>query len=139
MIMRPSLLLPACVLGLVAGASAQSLPDTAPIATVQVTPAAGTYRLRNEQAQQISGLYDMSNGWSVDVRADGRYADVTIDGDRPMRLLAVSSRKLVSGDGDVTLEFSRGNADSDMVMRYRPAPGRGLAEIVVSSAPVAQR
>jgi hypothetical protein len=120
----------------VAGASAQSLPDAAPIATVQVTPAAGTYRLRNEQARQISGLYDMSNGWSVDVRAE-RYADVTIDGDRPMRLLAVSSRKLVSGDGNVTLEFSRGNADSDMVMRYRPAPG--LAEIVVRSAQVAQR
>jgi len=61
----------------------------APNQTVEVTPPAGTVRLRNDQAEQIGGVYDMANGWSVLVRAAARYVDVTIDGNRPMRLRAV--------------------------------------------------
>jgi hypothetical protein len=140
--MRPlCYLFPAFLLGVASGAPAQTQPAQAPagapIQTVEVTPPAGTFRLRNEQAERIGGVYDMANGWSVLVRADARYVDVAIDGKRPMRLRAVSSRKFVSGDGGVTMEFSDGHADNDMVMRYRPAPG--LAEIVVSGASMARR
>jgi hypothetical protein len=66
-----------------------------------------------------------------------RHVDVVIDRNRPLRLLAVSSRKFVSGDGNVTMEFSRGNDDNDMTLRY--VPGLGMAGIVLTSAAFAQR
>jgi hypothetical protein len=126
---------------LASSAHAQALqpvePASTSIAVVEVKPGDGPYRLRNEQARQIAGMYEMSNGWSVDVRPDMRHVDVVINRDRPLRLLAISSRKFVSGDGNMTLEFSRGNDDHDMTLRY--VPGTGLAEVVVTSASFAQR
>ena len=74
---------------------------------------------------------------SLDVRPDMRHVDVVIDRNRPLRLLAISPRKFVSGDGNMTMEFSRGNDDSDMTLRY--VPNAGLAEVVVTSASFAQR
>jgi hypothetical protein len=82
-------------------------------------------------------MYEMSNGWSIDVRPDMRHVDVAIDRNRPVRLLALSPRKFVSGDGNMTMEFSRGNDDHDMTLRY--VPGAGLAEVVLTSAAFAQR
>jgi hypothetical protein len=125
------------LLALASGALAQTLQPADPVAVVQVRPMDGPYRLRNEQARQIAGMYEMSNGWSVDVRPDMRHVDIVVDRNRPMRLLAVSSRKFVSGDGNVTMEFSRGNDENDMTLRY--APGPGLAEVVLTSASFAQR
>jgi hypothetical protein len=127
----PALLVPA------SGTQAQTPQTDAPVAVVQVKPLDGPYRLRNEQARQIAGTYEMSNGWSIDVRPDMRHVDVAIDRNRPLRLLAVSSRKFVSGDGNVTMEFSRGNDDNDMTLRY--VPGLGMAEVVLTSASFAQR
>jgi hypothetical protein len=136
--MRPSsLLLFPALLVLAPYAHAQALQPGEPVAVVQVKPMDGPYRLRNEQARQIAGMYEMSNGWSIDVRPDMRHVDVVIDRNRPLRLLAISPRTFVSGDGNVTLEFSRGNDDNDMTLRYVPAPG--LAEVVVTSASFAQR
>ncbi|KGF82024.1 hypothetical protein IA69_08810 [Massilia sp. JS1662] len=136
--MRPkSLMLIPALLALASGAQAQTLQPADPVAVVQVRPMDGPYRLRNEQARQIAGMYEMSNGWSVDVRPDMRHVDIVVDRNRPMRLLAVSSRKFVSGDGNVTMEFSRGNDENDMTLRYVPGPG--LAEVVLTSASFAQR
>jgi hypothetical protein len=132
-----SLIFIPALLVLASGTQAQTLQPGEPIAVVQVKPADGPYRLRNEQAQQIAGMYEMSNGSSVEIRPDMRHVDVVIDRNRPMRLLAMSSRKFVSGDGNVTLEFSRGNDDNDMTLRY--VPGTGLAEVVLTSASFAQR
>lgn len=136
--MRPlSLLCFPTLLLLAASSHAQALQPTEPVAVVQVRPVDGPYRLRNEQAREIAGMYEMSNGWSIDVRPDMRHVDVVIDRNRPLRLLAISSRKFVSGDGNVTMEFSRGNDDTDMTLRYVPAPG--VAEVVLTSASFAQR
>jgi hypothetical protein len=137
-IMRPiSLMLFPTLLVLASGTQAQTPQPDEPVAVVQVKPMDGPYRLRNEQARQIAGTYEMSNGWSIDVRPDMRHVDVVIDRNRPLRLLAVSSRKFVSGDGNVTMEFSRGNDDNDMTLRY--VPGLGMAGIVLTSAAFAQR
>jgi hypothetical protein len=119
------------------GTQAQTLAPDDPVAVVQVKPMDGPYRLRNEQARQIAGAYEMSNGWSVDVRPDMRHVDVLIDRNRPLRLLAISPRKFVSGDGNVTMEFSRGNDENDMTLRY--VPGVGMAEVVLTSVSIAQR
>lgn len=132
-----SLILIPALLVLASGTQAQTLQPDDPVAVVQVKPLDGPYRLRNEQARQIAGTYEMSNGWSIDVRPDMRHVDVAIDRNRPLRLLAISPRKFVSGDGNVTMEFSRGNDDNDMTLRY--VPGLGMAEVVLTSASFAQR
>jgi len=136
--MRPmSLLFIPALLVLATGTQAQTLQPDDPVAVVQVKPFDGPYRLRNEQARQIAGMYEMSNGSSVEVRPDMRHVDVVVDRNRPMRLLAMSPRTFVSGDGSTTLEFSRGNDDNDMTLRY--VPGVGLAEVVLTSASFVQR
>lgn len=140
--MRPlSLLFPASLLALASSASAQTLPypqpDTASISTVQVTAPAKTVRIRDDQARQIGGAYAMSNGWYLKVRTATRHIDATIDNERPLRLLAVAPYKFASRDGNVTMEFNRGQAGDEMMMSYRPDPR--LAMVVVFTAPMAQR
>ena len=133
--MRPlSLLLPAALLVLATSAGAQTQtyprPDTAPIATVTVTGEAKTVRLRDEQVRQIAGTYAMSNGWNLRVRGAPRYIDATIDEQQPIRLRAVSADKFVSGDGNVTMEFNRGDSREDMKMSYVPDPKNpGVVEV----------
>lgn len=121
--------------------SAQSLPypkpDTAPMSTVQVTAPIQPVWVRDEQARQIAGAYELSNGWKMKVRAASRYIDATIDSEKPMRLLAVTPDRFVSRDGKVTMEFNRGDAGDEMMMRY--VADTDLAQLVVISAKMAQR
>lgn len=140
--MRPlSLLLPASVLVFAFSAGAQTLPyppsDTASISTVQVTGPARTARIGEEQASKIGGFYAMSNGWYLKVRTASRYIDAAIDNEKPIRLLPVAPYRFASGDGNVTMEFNRGESGDDMMMSYVPGPG--LAQVVLTSAPLAQR
>lgn len=140
--MRPlSLLLPASMLVLAFSAEGQTLSyppqDTAPITTVQVTAPPKAIRISEEQAWQIGGSYAMSNGWYLKVRTTSRYIDATIDNEKPIRLVAVVPYRFASGDGNVTMEFNRGDSGDDMVMSYVPAPG--LAQVVLTSATLAQR
>ncbi len=126
--MRPlSLLIPASLLVLAAGASAQTqpypLPDTAPVSTVTVTAARKAIRLMPDEVKQIAGTYDMANGWRLDVRGRPEYIDATIDNEKPMRLKAVSKTKFVSGDGNVTMEFNQGAGD-EMKLSYVPDPSK---------------
>jgi len=122
-----SLLIPATLLALAASAGAQNqpypLPDTAPISTVTVTAPAKVVRLRPDEVRQIAGVYDMSNGWKLDVRGKPEYIDATIDKEKPMRLKAVSKDKFVSGDGNVTMEFNQGLGD-EMKLTYVPDPSK---------------
>ncbi|MFC5478832.1 hypothetical protein ACFPQ5_11555 [Massilia suwonensis] len=140
--MRPmALLLPATLLLPLSSAQAQTTPyppaDTAAISTVQVTAPAKIMRIRPEQAEKIGGSYEMSNGWYLKVRTTSRYIDATIDEQRPIRLVAVAPYRFASGDGNVRMDFNRGEYGDDMLMSYLPAPG--LAWVVVGSAPIAQR
>ena len=136
-----SLVLPASVLVLASSAGAQNLSyppqDTAPISTVQVTGPAKTVRITDDQAWQIGGSYALSNGWRLKVRPASRYIDATIDNEKPIRLLAVAPYRFASGDGNMTMEFNRGDSGDDMMMSYVPGPG--LAQVVVTSGLIAQR
>lgn len=134
--MRPlSLLLPASLLVLASATGAQTLPypqtDTAPLSSVQVKAPASGVLLRAEQGRETAGSYAMSNGWYLKVRPARRFIDATIDSEKPMRLIAVSADKFVSGDGNVTMEFNLGDSGNEMVMRYVLDPR--LAPVVVSA------
>lgn len=124
---RLSFLIPASLLALAASAGAQTqpypLPDTAPISTVTVTAPTKGVRLRPDEVRQVAGVYDMSNGWKLDVRGKPEYIDATIDTEKPMRLKAVSKDKFVSGDGNVTMEFNQGTGD-EMKLTYVPDPSK---------------
>lgn len=136
-----SLLLSTSLLLLASSAGAQTSPypqpDTAPITTVVVSAATKTFFIDNDQSRKIAGYYSLSNGWDLKVRSSSRYIDATIDRQKPMRLLAVSPDKFVSGDGNVTMEFNRGAFGDEMMMSYVPDPR--LAEVVIISSTIAQR
>lgn len=140
--MRPSFLLfPATLLTLTTNALAQSAPyprivDT-PIATVQVAAPPKSVLLLREEARQVAGVYEMTNGWNLSVRPSRRSIEATIDNQKPMRLLAVSGSKFVSADGNVTMEFNLGPTGDDVRMSYVPGPN--LAQIVIGSTQLAQR
>lgn len=136
-----SLLLPASLLLLVTNTGAQTLPypqpDTAPISTVQVTAPTRVAWIRPDQARQIGGAYEMSNGWHLRVETARRYITATIDDEKPIRLIPVSRYKFVSGDRNVTMEFNRGSWGDEMMMSY--VPDRLTAQVVVLSSRMAQR
>lgn len=140
--MRPlPLLLPASLFVLAASAGAQTLPyprtDTETMSTVQVIAPAKPVKIWPEQARQIRGTYEMSNGWYMDVRPSKRHIDATIDQEKPLRLHAVGAYKFASLDGNVTMEFNRGEWGDEMLMSYVPDPR--LAQVVVISSRLAQR
>lgn len=139
--MRISSVLPAALLLLASTAEAQSLPypqaDTASGSTVVVTGALKPVRINEDQAQQIAGTYQLSNGWRLKVNPASHTIAATIDKQKPLRLFAVAPYKFASGDGRVTMEFNRGEMGDDMMMRYAPDPR--LADMVVISSSIAQR
>jgi hypothetical protein len=140
--MRPlSLLFPASLLLLAPSTFAQTTPypqpDTSPISTVQVTAPVKTLRIADDQAHALRGSYAMSNGWTLKVRPTSRFIDAAIDNEKPMRLRQLADDRFVSGDGNVTMEFNRGDAGDEMTMSY--VPDQRLAQVVVISARVAQR
>lgn len=112
-------------------------PDTAPVTTVVVSALAKPFRMDEDQARQVAGTYDLSNGWRLKVSPSTRTIAATIDKQKPMRLLAVSPYKFASGDGRVTMEFNRGELGDEMTLSYAPDPS--LADVVVISSSVAQR
>jgi hypothetical protein len=145
--MRPlSLALSASLLLLAPGAGAQSgnypATDNTPITTVEVTAQPhNTFHIWDYQAEDVSGAYELSNGWRLKVQParDGIVAQ--IDKQHPMRLIAQSPDRFVSRDGNVIMEFNRGDSRDDMMMSYIPSDVTDprMAQIIVVTAKMAQR
>ena len=104
---------------------------------MQVSGTASPARIKARHAEKIAGIYQMSNGWYLEVRPASRYIDATIDDEHPMRLVQVAPYRFASGDGKVTMHFNRGFSGDDMEMSYLPE-GR-LAQRIVISSRMAQR
>lgn len=136
-----SLALPVSLVLLASTAVAQNMPypmaDTAPVTVVQITAPSVPARLGEDEKRQIAGTYALSNGWRLKVRPASRFIDATIDREKPLRLLAVSNDKFVSGDGKVTMEFNRGDFRDEMSMSY--VPDALATEAIVISSTMAQR
>ena len=145
--MRPlSLLLPVSLLLLAPSAGAQSgnypVTDNRPISTVEVTAQPPTaFQMWDYQAEAVSGAYALSNGWRMKIQParDGIVAQ--IDKQHPMHLIAQSPDRFVSRDGNVIMEFNRGDSREDMMMSYVPGDvmNPDLAQIIVVTATMAQR
>lgn len=146
--MRPlSLAIPTGLLLLLAAdAAAQSTPypvvkDTS-ISSVQVTGQARTERVYQEHLDAVKGQYALSNGWRLKVDSASNGVKAKIDNQRPMYLVAITPDKYVSRDGNVEMEFNRGEGGYDMLMSYvptDPATGARLAQVIVVKATMAQR
>jgi hypothetical protein len=109
-------------------------PDVVPVLTVQVT---APFQLSDEQAEKIGGVYAMSNGWRLEVQQTTRGMEARIDRQRPIRPIAVTPGKFVSRDGNVTMDFNRGEDGDGMQMFY--VPDQRLAVRYVIGATLAQR
>jgi hypothetical protein len=145
--MRPlSLALPASLLLLapIAGAQSGSYPvtnDTTPITTVEVTAPPAPYLIGDNQVDAVTGAYRLSNGWNLKVEPGNNGIVARIDNQRPIRLAAQSPDRFVSRDGNVIMEFNRGDARDDMMMSYVPrdVTDPRLSQVIVATAKMAQR
>ena len=145
--MRPlPLALSASLLLFAPGAGAQSgnypINDDTPISRVEVTAQPRTaFRIWDYQAEEVSGAYELSNGWRLKVQParDGIVAQ--IDKQRPMRLVAQSPDRFVSRDGNVIMEFNKGDTRDDMMMSYVPSnvADPRMAQVIVVTAKMASR
>ncbi len=137
LLLRASPLLSLALLASGALAQTQPYPSAESLSTVQVTAPVRTVWIAPAQARELAGSYAMSNGWHLKVRPAARHIDAAIDAQQPMRLVSVGNDRFVSADGNVTMEFNRGEAGDEMLMSYRPDPR--LAQVVVISSRLAQR
>jgi hypothetical protein len=140
--MRPLYLaIPVALLLVASNAHAQStsypITSEQPISTVQVTPPPHTVHVSNEEIDAVRGVYALSNGWRLDVQPGWNGVVARIDKQRPMRLVALSPDKYTTRDGNVVMEFNRGQDRDQMMMSYVPDPR--LAVVVVATASMASR
>jgi hypothetical protein len=140
-----SLILPVSLLLLAPSVGAQSgnypLTDDAQISRVEVTAQPPAFRIWDYQQDAVSGRYALSNGWRLNVEPARDGIRAVIDKQRPIRLIAQSPDRFVSRDGNVIMEFNRGDSGDDMIMSYVPRSNADsrVAQMIVVSAKMAQR
>ncbi len=140
--MRPlPLAIAAALLLLVADAAAQTrnypVTGDSSISSVQVTAPARTMRVYQEHLDAVRGVYALSNGWRLKVGAAAGGITAQIDRQPAMHLVALSPDRYVSRDGNVTMDFNRGDTGDDMLMSY--VPDSRVAQVIVVKATLAQR
>jgi len=129
----------ASLLLVVADAAAKSYPVTGgeSISSVQVKAPPRLVRVYQEHLDAVRGVYAMSNGWRMKVSSAAGGITARIDRQPAMHLVALSPDRYASRDGNVTMEFNRGDTGDDMLMSYVPDPR--VAQIIVVRATLAQR
>jgi hypothetical protein len=145
--MRPlPLVLSASLLLFAPGAGAQSgsypINDDAQISRVEVTAQPRTaFRIWDYQAENVSGKYELSNGWRLNVQPARDGVIAQIDKQHRMHLIAQSPDRFVSRDGNVIMEFNKGDNRDDMTMSYVPSDVTDprMAQVIVVTAKMAQR
>jgi hypothetical protein len=123
------------------GAGAQSLP-VAPgepeiLPEISVVETMPRYPIKIKEASAIRGIYQMSNGWQLDVTPNWRQVYADLNGTGKVELLPVSADKFISADRKMAMEFNLGSNGNEMVMRY--TPDGVAAHSVVLTSTLAQR
>lgn len=131
--------IPLLLLAADAVAQSRDYPATgsSPISSVQVSAPARTARVYQERLDAVRGVYGMSNGWRLEVSPAAGGITARINRQPAMRLVALSPDRYVSGDGNVTMEFNRGDNGDDMEMSY--VPDSRVVQVIVVKATLAQR
>ncbi len=123
------------------GARAQALPVVAGepnvLPEIQVVAAMPRYPIKLKEARAVRGIYQMSNGWTMEVNPDWRRVFVQLNQGKPVEVVPLSADKFVSADGNMAMEFNLGTAGDEMVLRY--VPDAATAQVVVLTATLAQR
>jgi hypothetical protein len=138
-----SLIVPASLLVLASSAVAQTdytlSTQSGTTSRVQVIGPVQPFVFDDSAASWISGAYAMSNGWrlTVDPSSDGIVAQ--IDKRHPIKLTAVSRDRYVTPDGNIAMEFNRGQLGDEMLMSYVPDPRTAQVVVVSSTTRLAQR
>lgn len=119
------------------GAGAQALPDPQLLPEIRVGATVPHYPLKVREAMAVRGIYQMSNGWLLDVAPNFRrvYADLNQTG--RVELLPVTADQFVSADGRMAMRFNLGVRENEMVLRY--TPDGVAAHSVVLTSTLAQR
>lgn len=107
-----------------------SSPESASISTVQVS---APFRLTDAEAETVSGQYALSNGWRLKVEQAPTGVVAKIDHHRPIKLIAITADKFVSRDGNVTMDFNRGEYGDEMLMTYVPDTPLAAVRYVVTA------
>jgi len=138
-----SLIFPASLLVLASSATAQTATappnESGSTSKVEVTAPAQPFVFYDSDAQWISGAYAMSNGWRLKVEPTVDGIAAQIDKRHPVNLIAVSRDRYVTADGNIAMEFNRGQQGDQMVMSYVPDPRTAQVVVVTSSTRLAQR
>jgi hypothetical protein len=129
-----------------AGAGAQALPSTQGelqalpevLPEIRVLETMPRHAIKLEEARAVRGVYDMSNGWLLEISPNFRrvYADLNRSG--PVELLKVSEDKFISTDGRMAMQFNLNGNENEMLMRYTP-PNSVAAHSIVLTSRLAQR
>ena len=122
-----------------AGAQSQPYPATSKdaISSVQVTAPARVVPVYQEHLDAVRGVYAMSNGWRMKVATAAGGIRAQFDRQPSIYLVALSPDRYASRDGNVTMEFNRGDSREDMLMSY--VPDSRVAQAIVVRATLAQR
>ncbi len=107
------------------------------ISSVQVTAPARAVNIHQQDLDAVRGAYAMSNGWRMKVSTAAGGIRAQIDRQPAIYLVALSPDRYASRDGNVTMEFNRGDTRDDMLMSYMP--NDRLAQRIVVKATLAQR
>jgi hypothetical protein len=144
-IMRTSrLLLSLATIWALAGSSsagAQALPE--PTAAPQILPEIHIgatlphYPLKTWEALAVRGVYDMSNGWVLDVDRSFRHVYADLNQTGRVELLPVTADLFVSADGRMAMRFNLGVSANEILLRY--TPDGVAAHSVVLTSTLAQR
>ncbi|MDL2356893.1 MAG: hypothetical protein QFF03_16700 [Pseudomonadota bacterium] len=130
------------VLACAADAAAQAVPlapGESVLPEIQVVAAQPRYPIRLEQARAVRGIYEMSNGWVMEVNPDWRRVYVAINGRAPVEMVPVSPDKFVSADRRMAMEFNLGVNANEVVLRYLPEGADAAGAVTVTTATLAQR
>lgn len=136
--MRPLfwLAFPALLLASAASAQSGNYPQisSTSMTTVEVT---APFQASDSDMEWVSGQYALSNGWRLKVEPGSNGIIARIDRQVPIRLRAVSADRYVSRDGNVSMDFNRGDNGDEMLMSYVPDPRVAVTYVV--TATLAQR
>lgn len=106
------------------GAGAQALREAPAgpqiLPEIRVGATVPHYPIKARQARAVRGVYEMSNGWLLEVDTSFRRVFADLNHTGRVELLPVTADQFVSADGTMAMRFNIGVNENEMVLRYTP-------------------